>query len=497
MLVFLCLFVSRNAPGLTALPAVIALAAGYGLVYLAAVRRLFKPARQAGGSKVLAAVCVLLSPVLLVFLFLEATVLDYYQPLSLYDDAIAALALWWGLLAVACILSLLAARAALPALARICLVALAAWPLAASLWWINSPEPGEAVLKNIHVYVGGNGGYDTYRIPGLVLIPAGSRLGSGEVLVADRLLAFAEARRDGALDKGVIDLVLKSSDNGGESWGPQTVICRHEVAGRRGKCGNPTPLFDRDAGRIVLAFNKSGLDTDAWHHSSHVMFSEDGGQSWGDAREISNDNLVFGPGKGIQKRRAPHAGRLLIPGHSGGKAMLVFSDDHGASWQRGPGLAGGDETDVAERADGSLYLATRHRAPVSRAPEPNGRQFSISTDGGDRWPDLLIDQQLPTPVCQASVISAEGDSLLFSNPAHRRSRARMTLRHSPDGGYSWDEGLLVYPGPSGYSVLARGSGGSIYLLYENGNMAYSERISLARMGPQALQAGLTAEDSEK
>ena len=483
MLVFLYLFLSRNAPGLTAFPTVATLAGIYGLVYLVAVAHWIVEGEKPAARRLLGGVTVIFSSVLLVYVFLESTVLDYYQPLSLYDDVIAALALWWGLLIIVGVVSLLAARPMLPLLARVFLLALFAWPLAASLWWINSPEPGSKVLAHEHVFVGGQDGYDIYRIPGLVLIPAGSRLANGDVLSSDRLLAFAEARRDGALDSGVIDLVLKTSDDDGQSWSRQAIICQHQINQRRGKCGNPTPVFDTDSGTLVLAYNLSGLEVDNRWHSSHVMSSDDGGLNWGEASFIADDNFVFGPGKGIRKVHPPHQGRLLLPGYTGGTAYLIYSDDHGGSWQRSVGVDGGNETDVAERPDGSLYLATRHNAPIARAPEPNGRLYSTSSDGATNWSDLVIDQQLPTPVCQASVISTSGGSLLFSNPAHHSSRVRMTLRQSRDGGGSWDKGQLVYPGPSGYSVLAQGSDGSIYLLYENGNMAYSERISLARVAP--------------
>lgn len=486
MLEFLYLFVSRNAPGLAGLPATVLLAAVYGLVYLAAVMRLFTRTNNPGTSLLPAAI-VLIASVLLIFVFLEATVLDYYQPLSLYDEAIGALALWWGLLILAGIYSLIAARVKLPTLAGIFLLALASWPLAASLWWINSPEPGKGVASNDHVFVGGEGGYAIYRIPGFTLIPAGATLASGEVLSADRLLAFAEARRDGALDTGVIDLALKISDDGGVNWSQQAIICRHQVGQRRGKCGNPTPVFDRVSGRLILAYNLSGLEADEWMHSSHIMVSEDGGLSWGGARQLAEDNFIFGPGKGIQKNFPPHEGRLLLPAYADGMAYLLYSDDQGENWRRSAGVAGGNETDVAERADGSLYLATRHPVPISRAPEPNGRLFSISPDGVNNWSKLQVDEQLPTPVCQVSLISGRDGSLLFSNPAHHRSRVRMTIRRSRDSGASWDPGLLVYPGPSGYSVLAQGSDGSVYLLYENGNMAYSERISLAHLEPEPLR----------
>lgn len=487
MLGFLYLFLSRNAPGLSAMPAFIAMAIIYALVYLFFTARVLVPENHSTNGYPFSGGLVLVISAMLIYVFLDSTVTDYYQPLSLYDEAIAALALWWSLLILAGLISLFAVRVKLPALVGVFLVALISWPLAASLWWLNNPEVGDKVADHRHIFTGGEDGYDVYRIPGLTLIPSGSILANGETLVADRILAFAEARRDGALDNGAIDLVLKISNDRGVTWNEQTVICRHQVGGLRGKCGNPTPLFDRITGRLSLAYNLSGLEEDTRNHSSHVMVSEDGGLNWGGARELANDNFIFGPGKGMQKLKAPHRDRLLLPGYAGGVAYLMFSDDHGANWQRSAGLARADETDVAERADGSLYMATRHQAPVSRAPEPNGRQFSISVDGGSQWTALQLDERLPTPVCQASVIYTGGDSLVFSNPAHPRSRARMTIRHSPDGGVTWDNGLLVYPGPSAYSVLARGSDGSVYLLYENGIMAYSERISLARIEPEMFK----------
>ena len=41
------------------------------------------------------------------------------------------------------------------------------------------------------------------------------------------------------------------------------------------------------------------------------------------------------------------------------------------------------------------------------------------------------------------------------------------------------------------SVLASGSDGGAYLLYENGNMAYSERISLAHITKNDLERGFS------
>lgn len=83
------------------------------------------------------------------------------------------------------------------------------------------------------VYVAGEGEYHTYRIPSVIATPNGT------------LLAFAEARREGAGDAGNIDLVVKRSQDGGRTWSAMQVI------GDNGPntFGNPCPVVDRKTER--------------------------------------------------------------------------------------------------------------------------------------------------------------------------------------------------------------------------------------------------------
>lgn len=491
MAAFMTLFLLRNAPGFAAPGAITAVATLYALAYLFATARLLQALAKSSMPYTARSKWTLL-PVLLcclglVYLFLNSTVFDYYQPLSLYDDAIGALALWWGSLIVACLLLAGFGATNDRLLLQLLLLALITWPAANALDFINRPSPGNSVAGNSHVFVGGENGYDTYRIPGLVVIPAHSRLTSGETSGQDRLLAFAEARRDGALDTGVIDLALRISEDDGASWNKQAILCQHHVANRRGKCGNPTPVFDRTTGKVILAYNLSGTGDNGRWHSGHTIESGDGGLSWSKPQEITADDFVFGPGKGLQKTRAPFRNRLLLPGYAGIDAYVLHSDDGGANWLRSDAVVGANESDVAELSNGELYMATRHAAPIGRAPLPNGRLFSVSDDGGNTWSATRLDTALPTPVCQASVSGNGTGQLLFSNPRHERSRVNLTLMASNDAGASWPLARTVYPGPSGYSVLGRGSDGRVHILYENGNMAYSERISLASIAATTVQ----------
>ena len=487
MATFVYLYVSHNAPGLTDVPTIAFLGVVYVAMYMLANPGLVGGRHSSlpvGLSRFLYA----LTAVGLPLLFLNATVWDYYQPVSLYEDAIFLLALSWSLLIISSIIAFVGGQRQFALAAVVGLLGLV---FVLMVHMISNPVPTAKVKDHLHLFTGEEGGYEIYRIPALLVLPAGSELANGSVLESDRILAIAEARRDGALDTGVIDLVQKVSDDGGEKWSQQSVICTHEVAAQRGKCGNATPVFDRQTGKVWLAYNLSGIPGDLPEgprpHSAHVMHSDDGGLSWQSPKKLAFDNLVFGPGHGIQKRLDPATGRLIIPGNRDASSQVMISDDHGETWQVGAALGTGNENEIAELSDGRLYMATRHNARIGQPPEPNGRLFSLSEDGGNSWVKPITDESLPTPICHGSVLRyGDNGGLLFSNPADEGARVQMTIRGSKNDGITWDRSLLVYPGPAGYSQLGALSNGDIVLLYEQGRMEYSERISFARIEVQSL-----------
>ncbi len=487
MATFVYLYVSHNAPGLTDVPIVAVLGVVYVAMFMLANPGLMGgrySSLPVGLSRALYAITAVGLPLF----FLNATVWDYYQPLSLYEDAIFVLALSWSLLIMSSIIAFVRGQRQFALAAVVGLLGLV---FVLMVHMISNPVPEASIKTHLHLFTGEEGGYEFDRIPALLVVPAGSELANGSVLGSDRILAIAEARRDGALDTGVIDLVQKVSDDGGESWSQQSVICTHEVAGQRGKCGNATPVFDQQSGKLWLAYNLSGIPRDLPDgprpHSAHIMRSDDGGLNWRDSRPLPFDNLVFGPGHGIQKQLEPAPGRLIIPGNRDGSSQVMISDDHGETWQLGVALGTGNENEIAELSDGRLYMATRHNARIGQPPEPNGRLFSLSKDGGSSWGKPKTDVSIPTPICHGSVLRyGDNGGLLFSNPADEGARVQMTIRASKNDGLTWDRSLLVYPGPAGYSQLGALSNGDIILLYEQGRMEYSERISFARIEVQAL-----------
>ena len=73
------------------------------------------------------------------------------------------------------------------------------------------------------VFVAGQGGYHTYRIPALI------------VASNQTLLGFCEGRKNSRSDTGDIDLLLKRSTDGAKTWGEQRAVWDDGP----NTCGNP------------------------------------------------------------------------------------------------------------------------------------------------------------------------------------------------------------------------------------------------------------------
>jgi sialidase-1 len=222
------------------------------------------------------------------------------------------------------------------------------------------------------------------------------------------------------------------------------------------------------------------------------MNSTDLGVTWSSPREItteldlnlsgSTDPLVLeygtGPGNGIQLA----SGRLVIPSYYFDQrgCHLIYSDDHGTTWQKGDNLNRGSECQVFEAVNGSLCLNARPRPPG------NYRIVAWSHDGGETWASWYSDKELSDPRCMASIIRFTDtpthlrNRVLFSNPA-KMSRGHLTMRMSYDEGATWNVSKLVYEGPSAYSQLAILANYTICLLFEQGLLDYRESIQFVRI----------------
>lgn len=334
-----------------------------------------------------------------------------------------------------------------------------------------------------YLFKPGDNGYKCFRIPAIIKSSKGT------------LLAFAEGRKNHCGDADDIDLVLRRSEDGGNSWSPMIVVW--DDGGNT--CGNPAPVLDEKSGKIVLlsTWNLGGdhepqiinqVSTDT--RRIFLLSSNDDGLTWTKPKEITADvklpNWTWyatGPGNGIQIKKGKYKGRIIIPCdhiEAGTKKYFshaVYSDDGGENWKLGGSTPTDqvNESTVVELEKGKLLLNMRNYNQLRY------RQTSISADGGMSWSDLKQDNQLPEPVCQASMIrlwNTKGKTVLaFSNPASQQKRENMTVRWSYDLGMTWSESKLIHAGPSAYSNLIELANSRMGLLFEGGHKSAYEGIA--------------------
>jgi len=429
-------------------------------------------------AQFLPASLLLITIAVLVLSFLYSALFDYFQPFSLYDDVIfitlagfLLLIMRFGWDAIGYFTGRVGDLKSLWIAGFILLIM-------GTLWGWNRFQ-GDFEFQNIvdqpqHLFVGGEAGYEIYRIPGLIVIPAGAQLADGSHLSADLVLALAEARRNGSLDNGDIDLVLKRSTDGGQTWSEMIVVRQWEAG--VGKIGNPTPVFDRDTG-ILHLFHIAGTGPlETW-----TMQSADGGLTFSTPEKFVPG--IVGPGHGIQIAAGEYAGRLLIPMHVDGSSLALYSDDHGDTWQVSTPVGMGNESEIAEMGDGRLIQVVRPNHSVAKPHDPLQALFSFSNDGGQTWSAAIPNPDIKTSICMASLIQCAGEKLLYSYPDDYYSRARMTVAQSTDQGLTFSPKMLIYLGPAGYSDLGLLSNGEVLLLFENGAVEYEERLTLVRISP--------------
>lgn len=360
--------------------------------------------------------------------------------------------------------------------------------------------PQAPAFSEIPLFVSGQHGYNTYRIPAIVRSPNGT------------LLAFCEGRKNSASDSGDIDIVLKRSTNNGIGWLPMSVVQEEGVSASI-TIGNPVPVVDEATGYIHLLFCR---DNDRVFHT----VSTNDGITWSTRTEITSTVkpdpdwgwYATGPGHGIQLKRGAQAGRLVVPsdhtiGPDGSTSgifgcQVVHSDDHGATWQLGAiqsttnNLAPNENLAVelvAPAPDGGSYLYFNSRESGSVA---GTRAQGWSTNGGTSYAGLLTNNTtFICPVVQGSVLrlratdeGASENRILFSCPNHASSRVNMSIWSSTNEALAWTKTKAIYSGPSAYSDMVRDSEGYVGLLYEKGTSSPYETITFSRFNEAWLDA---------
>ncbi|HBG28540.1 MAG: hypothetical protein A2Y10_19855 [Planctomycetes bacterium GWF2_41_51] len=353
---------------------------------------------------------------------------------------------------------------------------------------INANDTNQVVYQDL--FVGGQDGYHTYRIPAILTTLKGT------------VLVFCEGRKNHGGDAGDIDLLLKRSTDGGKTFSSQMIIWDDA----NNTCGNPCPVQDEQTGTIwLLSTWNLGDDKErkiAEGNSVNtrrvfILKSDDDGATWSSTKEITSTAknkqwkwYATGPGIGIQLKYGKNKGRLIIPcDHSialrypeksfTGGSHTIYSDDNGQNWKISEWIYPNcGESQVIELIDGTVLMDIRNHQYRGK------RAQALSYDGGHSWTKIDFQTDLIEPLCQASIFrfapykGFDKSIILFSNPHSATQRVNMTVQASLDECKTWKYSKSLYQGPTAYSCLARLPDNRIACMYEAGVKKPYEKIVL-------------------
>ena len=266
------------------------------------------------------------------------------------------------------------------------------------------------------VFISGQDGYQSIRIPSVVVTKDGT------------VLAFAEGRLRPS-DQAENDIVLKRSTDGGRTWGQLQLL--HDDGAN--SLNNPTAMVEQPGGRVFLMYQRipahlkeASKNTATGYEGTNIYrnllrWSDDGGATWTEPLDVTRTTkratgattICSGPGTGLQLTRGPHAGRLIFPFNEGPfgqwQNFAVFSDDRGTTWQCGANVPGAllagekprsqiNEAQMVELNAGGVRLDSRQFAGAKV------RRTAVSRDGGATWSPVAELRDLRDPSCMAGVL---------------------------------------------------------------------------------------------
>lgn len=309
----------------------------------------------------------------------------------------------------------------------------------------------------VAVFSPGLGAYACFRIPAIVASPRDAR----------HLVAFAEGRRYSCNDHGYVDLVSRTSTDGGATWAPLALVRSESSRAANVTVGNPAPIVV-SSDLLLLPFSRDNT-------AAAVLRSLDFGATWA----LSTAALpvaaawswvATGPPGGL----ALPSGRLVVPIDRSGPGLpfastAFLSDDAGATWRVSAGaVAGGNEAQCAAlpwRSNATLHLS-------ARASDGAGTRLAAeSVDGGATWSAPW--RTVAESECEASVVALpRSRRLVLSSAFSPEKRQNMTLHVSDDDGRTFTPRVRVDARAAAYSALvdlSTDAGDAVGLLYEGGD----------------------------
>lgn len=337
----------------------------------------------------------------------------------------------------------------------------------------EASETRVLLLTVRRLYNPGEGGSKSYRIPAIVTAADGS------------LLTATDRRWNSSTDLPEhIDVLINRSTDNGNNWSEGLMIAGENT---NVGYGDPALVVNRKNGDIICLFaSHSGLWTSTADDPIRInqSISHDNGVSWSAPEDLTGQIYGTACNNPVSKNwQAAFVTSGAATQLSSGRLMAVlavretaenlisnfvmFSDDHGASWQVSTyrACAEGDEAKTVELNDGKVLMSIRHRGH---------RLFNYSHDQGLTWGTPFDQPEIIDPFCNGDLIrytkTTEGyekNRLLHSIP-FASSRVNVSVMLSYDEGVSWPIRKSIYPGPSAYSALSILSDGTIGIYFEVG-----------------------------
>ena len=258
---------------------------------------------------------------------------------------------------------------------------------------------------------------------------------------------------------------------------------------------------DQLLGNIYFTSNKTSPFRIAKDSYLWMSYSDDDGKTWSAPQDITPmvkaDWMKFlgvGPGVGITLQNGPHKGRIVVPvyttnrtNHLNGSqsSRIIYSDDHGKTWQMGGGvndnrtLYDGRVIDSSTMSD---YYAQNTEASVVQLN--NGQlklfmrgltgdlQVATSYDGGVTWDNYVERYDVPDVYVQMAATHTVQDGkeyilLANANGPGRKNGYIRVARVEEDGQLTWLHHYLIQDGEYAYNSLQQIGPDEFGLLYEH------------------------------
>ncbi|OEJ13747.1 hypothetical protein BFL38_03095 [Brachyspira hampsonii] len=360
-------------------------------------------------------------------------------------------------------------------------------------WFLDPEEQIEPFMEQTLIFTSEvnnnnqNSPKHIYRIPGIT------------VSEKNTIIAVADSRKNSYEDVGfanskAIDIVVKRSEDGGKSWGPEIII--PPLATSANDAHGDSLFFSCANGDLVVLCAAGGAYAQEKQEfgGSKIMVSRsvDDGISWSDWKLAEGNVNSFGQGllsgydrgfaasgTGARLANGTLMGAMLVNKGTGNNtvaAAVIVSTDNGNTWtvrsiaKRKSGTQNEPKV-VTQLNDGRILLSVR--SGDWRTKEKKRVWFRSVAELGSQWEEIT-----PTGNFYDGACNAEG--ILFTSTKYgydknrlihlaldsNADRRNLTAFISYDEGMSWEKQRVLNSGRAGYAALARLNDGTIVTLSE-------------------------------